>query len=70
MLVLETLQTGGRLQFTRLDELVGEGRSADSIGVRIISPKVEYELTELGSSLEAARRAFTVRAMQASDKPS
>lgn len=69
MLVLETLQEGDRTRFTRLGELVGgisqkmltrtlRQMEADGLLTRtvdpVIPPRVEYRLTELGSSLSAA----------------
>lgn len=69
MLTLEVLTEHGRLRFTRLGELIGgvsqkmltktlRQMEADGLLVRtvfpVIPPKVEYELTERGSSLSAA----------------
>ena len=69
MLVLETLEEHGRLRFTRLGELVGgisqkmltktlrqmeEGGLITRTVYPVIPPKVDYELTELGSGLSAA----------------
>jgi DNA-binding HxlR family transcriptional regulator len=69
MLVLEALAEHGRLRFTRLGELIGgvsqkmltktvRQMEADGLVLRtvfpVIPPRVEYELTELGSSLGEA----------------
>lgn len=69
MLTLEVLTEHGRLRFTRLGELIGgvsqkmltktlRQMEADGLVIRtvfpVIPPKVEYELTERGSSLSAA----------------
>ena len=69
MLILETLEEHGTLRFTRLGELVGgisqkmltktvRQMERDGLVTRtiypVIPPKVEYSLTELGSSLGAA----------------
>ena len=69
MLVLETLIEHGRLRFTRLGDLMGgisqkmltktlRGMEADGLIVRtvfpVVPPRVEYELTEIGTSLSGA----------------
>ncbi|WP_420594055.1 winged helix-turn-helix transcriptional regulator [Deinococcus sp.] len=69
MLVLGTLEEHGRLRFTRLGELVGgisqkmltktlrqmeEGGLLTRTIYPVIPPKVDYELTELGRSLDEA----------------
>ncbi len=69
MLILETLHDHGRLRFTRLGELIGgvsqkmltktlRQMEADGLIARtifpVIPPRVEYELTGMGSSLGAA----------------
>nr|WP_244977166.1 helix-turn-helix domain-containing protein [Deinococcus humi] len=69
MLILETLEEGGRLRFTQLGELVGgisqkmltktlRQMEADGLLTRtvypVIPPKVDYELTELGRNLSSA----------------
>jgi DNA-binding HxlR family transcriptional regulator len=69
MLALETLEEHGRLRFTRLGELIGgvsqkmltktlRQMEADGLVVRtvypVVPPRVEYELTELGTGLGEA----------------
>ena len=69
MLALETLAEHGRLRFTRLGELIGgvsqkmltktvRQMERDGLVTRtvhpVIPPRVEYQLTELGSSLGEA----------------
>ncbi len=69
MLTLEVLEEHGQLRFTRLGELIGEisqkmltktlrQMEADGLIVRtvfaVVPPRVEYRLTELGSSLGEA----------------
>jgi DNA-binding HxlR family transcriptional regulator len=69
MLALEVLEEHGRLRFTRLGELIGgisqkmltktlRQMEADGLVQRtvfpVIPPRVEYDLTELGSSLGEA----------------
>ena len=69
MLILETLHEHGRTRFTRLGELIGgvsqkmltktlRQMEADGLIARtiypVIPPRVEYELTGMGSSLGAA----------------
>jgi DNA-binding HxlR family transcriptional regulator len=69
MLTIEVLEEHGRLRFTKLADLVSgvsqkmltktlRQMEADGLVKRtvypVVPPKVEYELTELGSSLSAA----------------
>jgi len=69
MLVLEALVEHGRLRFTRLGELIGgisqkmltktlRGMEADGLLVRtvfpVVPPRVEYELTGIGTTLSGA----------------
>lgn len=69
MFVLEALVENGRLRFTRLGELIDgisqkmltktlRAMEADGLVVRtvfpVVPPRVEYELTEIGTSLSGA----------------